>query len=199
MKKSLVVTALFVLALAMGGTAVAAVTTQTTVHSYGNSAGQVDPAGTDILGNGFVTVADNSSTLFSDSFSFSSFGYSSITSLVLTLNYSGVAGYENWFTHAGYGETFATASLPANIGSPIRAYTFDSTSNSSTFSAMVTGKSLNLLFSEATPGDDKFQLNSASLAVTGVPAVPEPETYAMLMVGLGLIGTIACRNKQGHA
>jgi len=36
-------------------------------------------------------------------------------------------------------------------------------------------------------------MNSPSVTVT---AVPEPETYAMMLAGLGLIGGIAHRRKQ---
>ena len=199
MKRPLISTVLLALTLAISGTAVAAVTTQTILHSYGSGDGQVDPPGTDGIGDGYVNVSDNSATLFSDSFSFSNLGYSSISRLVLTLNYGYVASYEAWNTHAGYGATSTIASLPALSGAKPAVYTFDSTRESNTFDAMVAGNSLNLSFSETTRGNDSFWLRSASLAVTGVPAVPEPETYAMLMAGLGLIGTIARRRKQGKA
>ena len=36
-----------------------------------------------------------------------------------------------------------------------------------------------------------------SIALTGVLPVPEPETYAMFMAGLGLMGFIARRRKNG--
>lgn len=38
-----------------------------------------------------------------------------------------------------------------------------------------------------------------SLDNVAVTAVPEPETYAMLLAGLGLIGTIARRRKASSA
>jgi len=38
-----------------------------------------------------------------------------------------------------------------------------------------------------------------SVALTGVSPVPEPETYAMFMAGLGLMGFIARRRKQKEA
>jgi PEP-CTERM motif len=38
--------------------------------------------------------------------------------------------------------------------------------------------------------------NIGSATVSSVSAVPEPETYAMMLAGLGLMGTIARRRKQ---
>lgn len=72
----------------------------------------------------------------------------------------------------------------------------------------VTGLTFNLLagnntfkFAYSAPGWANG--NGQSLADEGwgiksamVSAVPEPETYAMMLVGLGLIGTIARRRKQ---
>lgn len=43
-------------------------------------------------------------------------------------------------------------------------------------------------------GDEGWGLNFVT--VEGVPAVPEPETYAMLLVGLGMLGFMARRNKK---
>lgn len=44
-------------------------------------------------------------------------------------------------------------------------------------------------------GDEGWGLNSVT--VEGVSAVPEPETYAMLLAGLGMIGFMARRRKNG--
>lgn len=50
----------------------------------------------------------------------------------------------------------------------------------------------------AAAGND-FGLDDISL-VTITPAIPEPETYAMFLAGLGLMGFIArCRRKNGQA
>ncbi|MDR3323363.1 MAG: PEP-CTERM sorting domain-containing protein [Zoogloeaceae bacterium] len=42
-------------------------------------------------------------------------------------------------------------------------------------------------------------IKSASITYTyGAPAVPEPETYALLLAGLGLMGVIARRRRAAH-
>lgn len=46
-------------------------------------------------------------------------------------------------------------------------------------------------------GDEGWGITSAT--VHAVTAVPEPETYAMLLAGLGLIGTIARRRSQSKS
>lgn len=46
-------------------------------------------------------------------------------------------------------------------------------------------------------GDEGWGLNS--ITVEGVAAVPEPETYAMLLAGLGLLGFMASRRKIATA
>jgi choice-of-anchor A domain-containing protein len=51
--------------------------------------------------------------------------------------------------------------------------------------------------------DSTIQINGTNAFTAGVPglvsAVPEPETYAMLLAGLGLMGFIARRRKQAAA
>jgi PEP-CTERM motif len=42
-------------------------------------------------------------------------------------------------------------------------------------------------------------LSASGYNYSGVAAVPEPETYAMLMAGLGVLGLMARRRKQKHA
>jgi hypothetical protein len=59
------------------------------------------------------------------------------------------------------------------------------------FSAMVAGESyLNIHTSQFPGGEIRGFL---------IAAVPEPETYAMMLAGLGLLGFIARRRKQKAA
>jgi hypothetical protein len=51
---------------------------------------------------------------------------------------------------------------------------------------------LKILFSGADVGDGHGSLYSQT-----IPAIPEPETYAMMLVGFSLLGFVARRRKQG--
>jgi hypothetical protein len=48
-------------------------------------------------------------------------------------------------------------------------------------------------------GISDFAPNAATLVVQNVAAVPEPENYALLLAGLGLIGAIVQRRKHGRS
>src|SRR5450830_345663 len=62
-----------------------------------------------------------------------------------------------------------------------------------------TSAKVNLLDGDK-PGEHGHELNSFSkTAVTALTPVPEPESYAMLLAGLGLMGTIARRRNQDKA
>ena len=45
-------------------------------------------------------------------------------------------------------------------------------------------------------GGGDFNYNDLAFSVTNVATVPEPETYAMLLAGLGIVGAIARRRKR---
>ncbi|MDQ5945033.1 MAG: hypothetical protein QG619_452, partial [Pseudomonadota bacterium] len=71
--------------------------------------------------------------------------------------------------------------------------------NSMTWTIDFTGSSLNL---SAPHLKVQFLQNATDTKATGdllsrtIPAVPEPETYAMLLAGLGLMGAVARRRQQ---
>jgi hypothetical protein len=65
-----------------------------------------------------------------------------------------------------------------------------------TFTGLSAGNSYHVLFTGAWSAPDKhgWLVKEAPLAMTA--AVPEPETYAMLLAGFGLIGTMVRRRSS---
>lgn len=210
MKKTTLASLLLAVPLMIGGAASAA-TLGTYTHNYGT--GQVDPGGSDILGSGFVIVSDQSATRFSDFFDFSALSFDSVSSFDLTLTYSEVgdkpslstfflAG-ENWSVRPGGIVSYGAFNLPANSSSA--TFTIDSLNASTTaglngtFAQMAAAKNFYFWFAEDSARSDDFRLNSATLTVNGVSPVPEPETYALMLAGLSLMGAIARRRKGKQA
>ncbi len=59
---------------------------------------------------------------------------------------------------------------------------------------------LRLINRNTAAGGNDFAIDDISLSIEStVPAVPEPETYAMLVAGLGLMGWVGRRRKQHTA
>jgi hypothetical protein len=196
--------------LALASTAPAA-TLGTFTHNYGNDTGQFDPNGNDVLSHGFVTVSDQSSARFNDSFDFSSLSYSSINSLALTLTFSR-AGPSFFFVLPT--ELWAVriqGSNPAGFLDDQFAFLSDAASPQTTtisaatdnflvnaFAQSVATQSLAFWFSEFSFGGDNFRLASATLTVDGVAAVPLPAGGLMLMGALAGLGALR-RRKAARA
>lgn len=107
----------------------------------------------------------------------------------------GTAGY------AGKLGNNAGGLLNFNNAGTVANNTFASGLNFMRIDALATGvlKSTYTTYAVAT-SDVKVYLDSANaLHIAAVAAVPEPETYAMLMAGLGLMGAIARRRNKKSA
>ena len=142
--------------------------------------------------------ASTSATIWSSSFDLSKLSFASIYTIELTIKYSGIAnvGSEKWFVHTnGSTGTTSTGLLVATPKDPkSQTVTFSSVSNPLIFENMIKNGKVSYWFTEGTTDQNSFVLNSAKLSVVG--AVPEPESYAMLLAGLAMMGTIARRRNK---
>jgi hypothetical protein len=161
-------------------------------HNYGNGAGQVDPGGTDLLGDGFVRVSDQSAVRFSDGFNFSALAFSTIDSFDLTLTFADINGglfglLEAWYARPG-GTTTTGPFRLNSVGSTLTSQTFRIDSSlDPQFGQMVAARNFFFWFAEGSLGPDEFRLTSAQLTVNGT--VPEPGSLALVgaaLAGLGL-------------
>lgn len=167
-----------------------AVPLATYTHNYGSGVGQFDPEGNDVLSNGFVTVSDQSSVRFSDSFNFNSVSYSSINHFDLTLTFSNTNGAflnpELWFARPGGTPDQYTSFKLNNAGNGTYTQSFVVDYRLvPEFNQMVNSKNFFFWFAEDTWFADNFRLYSASLDIDGTP-VPEPGT--IMLLGAGLLG-----------
>jgi len=116
-------------------------------------------------------------------------------SVIIAAGVAGYAGTTNKFSDNGAGllnfsnaGSFATNSSATGLNF-MRIDALATTVNPSTYTQYTDSGS-----------DVKVYLDSANaLHIAAVAAVPEPETYAMLMAGLGLMGAIARRRNKKSA
>ena len=164
-------------------------------HNYGT--GAYDPSGSDALSTGYVTVSDQSSVRFSDSFNFASLQPgNSIDSLALTLTFSsagpdgisfacGAVSFdfsECWQLRAqGANSSTQSDDYFATLFTPQSPQTFtlsaatDTVGGDNAYAHSQSTAIFAYWFSEQTILADKFNLSSAKLEVFGTPAaVPLP-------------------------
>ncbi|MDO9639504.1 MAG: VPLPA-CTERM sorting domain-containing protein [Pseudotabrizicola sp.] len=181
-------------------------------HNYGSNPGNVNPGGTDALSGNYVTVSDQSSGRFFDSFNFSALQIgATVESLALTLAFSG-AGPNGLF---GLAETWRVRVQGSNSGASFddyfavlrdpnspQTFTLSAATDTGWINAFATSLltgTLTFWFSEETLGADNFKLTSASLAVYGTPApsvVPLPAGGFLLIGALGGLAALRRRKRQ---
>lgn len=113
----------------------------------------------------------------------------------LNRSFAGIAGttYVATFDLAGNQRNAPTDSLVVSFGTTSQAYSFLSTAAWNTYSLSFTANtSTNYSLNFNNAGGDNIGVVLDNVTVT---AVPEPETYAMMLAGLGLMGSIARRRK----
>ena len=101
----------------------------------------------------------------------------------------------SWTMGYGNGGSIAVDLFGAN-GSLVNTTTFSALSGYSVFSISGLGNFAGLTFRNNIDGAGLRFQNFSYNSVNSVSPVPEPETYAMLMIGLGLIGFMARRREN---
>ncbi len=146
--------------------------------------------GTAHIGNTFL---GGQGLTFEDQFSFSTVGLSNLTSAVISVSFSNVFDL-NVTSFDLYSGTGSSSSLVAS-GTQSSTGAFDVWSISA-----VNLTSLNNPYWLQVEGT---VIGAAGGSYGGnvnlVTAVPEPETYAMMLAGLGLLGAVARRRKAKQA
>jgi hypothetical protein len=102
-----------------------------------------------------------------------------------------------------YTATFDIAGNQRNYGDDVVDITFGSSTLSSSFSSNAAWTTYSLSFTPSVSGDYALTFHNlggdnqgAVLDNVSIQAVPEPETYAMMVAGLGLMGVVARRRKS---
>lgn len=193
------------------GTASAVTSLGTFANDYGSDAGKVDPGGTDVLGADFVTVSDQSSGRFSDSFDLSALfgtfqpGYV-IDRFELTLEFDD-SGPSCPFFLCGLGEIWevrvqgsdsavSSDDFFGTLSDPLSPQSFTVSIGTDigsidAFQHSVQSQLFEFWFSESSIKADAFDLNSAELEVFGTASViPLPAGLPLVAGAFALAGLV---------
>ncbi|MCW5626101.1 MAG: PEP-CTERM sorting domain-containing protein [Burkholderiales bacterium] len=114
---------------------------------------------------------------------------------------------DGFFGSAVWQVSPAASTAPRLVG--VNIDLFDSTNTlvtSDVFGGVLGGYAVSSFLADLTPGTYKLVAtgtgvrdSSLDISLTFTSAVPEPETYGMLLAGLGILGAVAARRKVLNA
>lgn len=179
------------------------------VHDYGKGDGKVNPGGNDFLYNDSVVVSDQSSSRFSDSFTFGTNPLWDVKSFDLALKFDG-AGPSSFFgipketwrariqgsnSSAASDDYFAVL-FDAQSPQQITISMATDTGSIDAFAHTVSTGMFEFWFSEGTLFKDACKLDSAELKVNA-HVIPLPAAAWMLMAAAG--GLVAAKRRAKSA
>lgn len=187
--KTMLHTALSMMLLAMGGTAGAANPHNSTPVLVSCSGADISIAGATCLGFFSGNLNGNSPSINDVNSALAPWNFTLTEAVNSSSMLSGLNGTTVNFSQQLYGDTI----VGMHFGN-VKGANGVKSNNVTAFYRFDAGN---------TTGIDSFtttfgSLSNATLYTTGTPGVvPEPETYAMLMAGLGLLGFMARRRQRG--
>ncbi|WP_082602087.1 PEPxxWA-CTERM sorting domain-containing protein [Phenylobacterium sp. Root700] len=153
----------------------------------------------DIAGANALT-GDWAGAQFLGAFSFKGLGASNLTATQIGgggASVNAVAGGLNASGCNGAGSGFVCFDYAPNVAANTSHLTFDLTANSGAFNFASTGPHLKILWTNSGTLDNKIgDLFSQDIPFSPGGAVPEPATWAMMIVGFGLAGSAVRRRRH---
>jgi hypothetical protein len=122
-------------------------------------------------------------------------GFGDLAILRFTADHSGDYNVAGQFYAGDIGSMSGAVVKNGQLSSPLQSFASTDDSSTFAFNSLHLNAGQTLDFVVGNNGSFYYGNTPVSVTIQDVSAVPEPETYAMLMAGLGLVGLIARRKR----